>query len=292
MGNVRNREDSDLEVSVSIELEDADLLDIDGSDDATMMASSRRGLRSRTPSRGKKNAPATPRQQVVHIAHVPEDLRATNPIERQAEIYPDAPTQAWRHEPSIVISPSLTMKAAAKTVRKPQAPAHFFRPRDKREVSESYPPVAVMSAAQADVKLRSGAGSRWPWALTGVIATALLIVGSLRSVPHVDEATAAASQPPPAAEEAPKPADPANVVKFDNDDAVNIKRAAKPVAVAPIRHWTAPWKKPAPAPVKAAPTLGGDDRKEDKKAAAAPAADKKTAEQKELEELQLRAAAR
>lgn len=267
-------------MSVSIALDDADLLDIDGSDDATVMFAKKLGRGGA--NKGSKKAAAP--QQVVNVrAETPEDLRRTNPIERDAEVYEDAqPTLLFDDQPSVIIAGSTTIASVEKTVRKPQAPAHFWRPRE-RKVEDSYPPVAVMNAAAASAALGGGRSQRWVWAAAAVIGTALLIVGSLRGVPHPADASSNAAQPPPAAvEEAPKPADDANVVKFDQDDAVTVKRAPKPAA--PARHWwTPPWKRPA------APSAPAAKKTDAPKPAAPEAPHKKTAEEKELEELQLKA---
>ena len=93
---------------------------------------------------------------------VPEDLRLTNPIERQAEVYADPPT--------LLPADILAIKATRKLPAVAPTPAHFWRPRTESGVSESYPPVAVMTEAQAELKLGGSTKSPWGWVAGAVLA--------------------------------------------------------------------------------------------------------------------------
>jgi hypothetical protein len=217
--------------SLSIELEDEDLLDIDGSDDPTMAFGGKAFLaKFRAP---RRNANAKKRVQVAHVVDDPtvvvrgrDDVRETMPFPMPRAASRPASAPAAPKSPTI-------------------SPAPPVRPR--RNANSSYPPIAVNvgSHRERQMSFISERPSRAGWIAGAILAGLILIGGSIKVAapnvaPHAAEAApvAAAEPPAPAAETTPEEP---KVVTFGDNQGVSIKPKADAKADAKAEP-----KKPAP----------------------------------------------
>jgi hypothetical protein len=217
--------------SLSIELEEEDLLDIDGSDDPTTAFGGKALLsKLRAP---RKNANAKKRVQVAHVVDDPtvivrqrSDVRETMPF-----AMPRAPKGA-SSAPAAPKSPTIS----------PAPPV-----RERRNAISSYPPIAINVGAHRERQMSfiSERPSRAGWIAGALLIALILIGGSLKVAapkvaPHAAEATPVAAAEPPAPSSETAAEDP-KVVTFGDNQGVSIKSKADAKADA-----KAEAKKPAP----------------------------------------------
>lgn len=311
--------------SVSMELGDEDLLDIDGSDDPTTAFSAKAVLARLRPPARKKRAPiavavadADNDRTLVKRDHEEEgdreDVRETIPIAMKLV------ASAFSRTPPAAAAP-VSAKMAPKSPTISPAP-----PVKTRNANASYPPIAINVAPREpamSMTFVSGRPSRAGWITAAVMGALILIGGSIKVASPKSQP---AAEPPPVVATEPAPADVPDepkVVTFGDSQGISIraksdapvkpdaksesksektepktepKKAALHVVVA------APKAAPKPAPLKADNSLAVSKDREDKIPATshdAPASNASKAEQKklksieqELADAQLRAASR
>lgn len=313
------------DMSMSIELDDEDLLDIDGSDDPTQAFANRALLgKLRAPARKNRRAdvalaapaaaPPTHFNRPVDDPTIVmgadrEDARETIPVPMKllAAFKPSsAPPAANAPVPGSIAPKSPTISPAP--------------PVKQRNANASYPPIAINVAPHREPAMSfiSQRPSRAGWIAAAVIGVLVLVGGSLKV--GAPKAPAAAGEPTPVVAPADAPAeakgsdqeDP-KVVTFGDNQGIAI-RAKEPRPDAKPEP-KADAKKPAPAahpvtvkpvvkpavPTKADTSLAASKDKDDKIPATShePPPSKMTPEQKKLKsieqdlaDLQLKAAAR
>jgi hypothetical protein len=270
------------DLSIRIELEDEDLLDIDGSDDQTLAYSAKKFLRKFT-AKNKRSPYARGNAQAAG----PVGRESFSDIKETVAL----PQNLISKLPMMKPEPPPTVKAKAK-----KSPT--ISPAPERDVNGSYPPIAINVAPmrRQQMSFVSERPSRAGW-ITAAVIGVLIIVGGFIKVGGVPKLPVAAAEPPPAAvEQTPAPAPSSSeekVVKFDDDQGIAIKKddgksAAHAKHVAP----------PPPAPkklvvaAKAADTSLSESSKDSKKSEKADAKKKPLTIDQDLADAQLRAAAR
>jgi hypothetical protein len=291
--------------SLSIELEEEDLLDIDGSDDPTMAFGGKAFLSKLRAPRKRANG-----------------ANGANPNGKKRAPVADAvddPTIVVRGRDDVRVTMPFPMQHA--TARRGSAPAPLKSPtispappvRQRRNVNSSYPPIAISvgSHRERQMSFISERPSRAGWIAGAILAALIVIGGSIKvAAPKVAPA-AAADATPVAAAEPPAPApEEAKVVTFGDNQGVSIKPKAdakadaKAEAKKPAPH-VAVAAKPAPKPAASSKVDNSlAVSKDEAKAPAtshdtAPSSNITKAEQKKLKsieqdlaDLQLKAAAR
>lgn len=242
------------EESLSIELDEEDLLDIDGSDDPTA-AFSGKAVLSKLHSPKKKVAARQPQVASMVVDDptivIRDDIRETIPFPKAlASKFPFAPPAA--HAP-------INAKMAPKSPTISPAP-----PVRNRNANSSYPPIAISVPPARDRQMSfiSEKPSRAGWIAAAVLGVLIVVGGSLKvaapkaAAPAADPTPVAAAEPPPAPEET-------KVVTFGENQGVNIKpkadakadakdaKDAKPEPKKPAHVWVAPAK-PAAKPASSA----------------------------------------
>ena len=286
--------------SLSIELEDEDLLDIDGSDDPTAAFSAKKNLGMlmalRAPA--KKNRATVQVHEDEHPTVMLRDVnedgdRATIPV----PMHLLAPRKSERTPPAAAANPSAKMAPKSPTIS-PAPPV-----KTKRNATSSYPPIAINVSGHRDraMSFISERPSRAGW-ITAAVIGALLLIGASAKVAapkaHVAPPPVAAAPPPaPLSEPDAEP----KVVTFG--DGISIKPKAEASKAEASKADAKPdVKKPAPhfvakAPAKAPATTklpDGSLSLNDKKDIPATSHDSKsersdkpvTAEQKKLKSIE------
>lgn len=260
--------------SMSIELDDEDLLDIDGSDDPTAAFSGKAVLaKLRPPPRkergkerglgraaGQSRVPASvapaPAPMPAHLARPVEDptlVMSADRLDRldREDVRETIPIpmrllpRTGRSSPPAAAAPVPASMA-------PKSPTISPVPPMKRNATSSYPPIAVSLGPHREraMSFVSERPSRAGWITAAVIGVLVLVGGSIK----VATPKAPAVEPPPAVAAA-EPVAPAEaqeepkVVTFGDHQAVSIK--VKPVDAKPVEAKPDPKpeaKKPAPAP--------------------------------------------